>query len=443
MNDTLELFVFIGLLGFSAFFTASEAAFFSLSPLRLKKLEEEGDPCAAEVLKLLDNRRKLLITLLLGSTMANVTATAMATHALLRLIQSRSDSLVGFSSLSPIATGVALASLIMTLLLVVGGGLIPRLIAQSSAQKTACRLMRPVRACMILLSPLTWVIARLVQPFVPSLESRPSPNGTRASLDEIDSYFSLGEEVGIIERDEKELISSVFEFGDTLVREVMVPRPDIVSVPITIKLDDLLKLVRDDGHSRFPVYEGSLDKVLGVLYVKDLLMRYDEIQASFDLHKLLRTVYFVPETKKLDDLLREFQKRKSHMAMVVDEFGGISGLVTIEDLLEEIVGEIVDEYDCDEQAQFVRLNDNTFTVDARMSISDLENELQIQLSYEDSETVGGFVLEKLGHIPRKDERVDEDQASFIVSEIKGNRILRVQVVRRQPIPAIDTQTVEG
>ncbi|HNV68234.1 MAG TPA: hemolysin family protein, partial [Candidatus Ozemobacteraceae bacterium] len=376
MNDSLELFVFLVLLGLSAFFAASETAFFTLSPLRLKKLEEEGDTCASEVLKLLERRQQLLTTLLLGSTLANVTATAMATHWLLQAVQRQADQLPALLSQNPVIIGVAAAALGMTLLLVVGGEIIPRLIAQNSAQKTACRLVRPVRVCTLLFMPLTWVLMRLVQPLTPSSSGTPTSTGTGASFDEIDSYFSLGEEVGIIERDEKEMISSVFEFGDTLVREVMVPRPDIVSVPITMKLDDLLKLVREDGHSRFPVYEASLDKILGVLYVKDLLMRYDEIRASFDLHKLLRSVYFVPETKKLDDLLREFQKRKSHMAMVVDEFGGVSGLVTIEDLLEEIVGEIVDEYDLDEQAQFVRVNDHTFVVDARMSISDLETELQ-------------------------------------------------------------------
>jgi CBS domain containing-hemolysin-like protein len=222
------------------------------------------------------------------------------------------------------------------------------------------------------------------------------------------------------------MISSVFEFGDTLVREVMVPRPDIVSMPINIELEDLLSFIREDGHSRFPVYDGNIDKVVGILYVKDILIKLDEIRVSYDLFKLLRPPFFVPETKKLNDLLSEFQKRKQHLALVVDEYGGISGLVTIEDLLEEIVGEIVDEYDLEEQAPLNRLDENVYSIDARYSISDLEAELNCELEYEDSETVGGFILEKLGRIPQRGESFEEPQGVFQVTDIKGNRILRVK-----------------
>ena len=443
MNDWLELLLFIALLGFSAFFSATETAFSSLSPLRLKKLEEDGDTQIGEVLALLEDRHKLLTTILFGHTLANVSATILATHFLLQEIHRQPGFWPTALFFQPHLMGAVLAAIIMTLLLVVGGEITPRMMAQSSAQKFACSVVRPVRIFMLLFSPVTLILNRALRLAFPSYDDFSRNMGTGASVDEIDSYFSLGEEVGIIERDEKEMISSVFEFGDTLVREVMVPRPDIVSVPISMPMDSVLKLVREDGHSRFPVYDGSLDKILGVLYVKDLLVRYEEIKVGFDLHKMLRSVYFVPETKKLDDLLREFQKRKSHMAMVVDEFGGISGLVTIEDLLEEIVGEIVDEYDQDEPAEFTRVNENTCIVDARMSISNLESELDIQLTYEDSETVGGFVLEKLGHIPRKDERVDEEQASFIVAEIKGNRILRVQIIRRNASLKADSHSAAG
>ncbi|EKD82002.1 MAG: protein of unknown function DUF21, partial [uncultured bacterium] len=254
------------------------------------------------------------------------------------------------------------------------------------------------------------------------------------SMEEIDSYFTLGEEVGIIERDEKEMISSVFEFGDTLVREVMVPRPDIIAMPINIGLDELLKFIREDGHSRFPVYDGNIDKVVGILYVKDILIKLNEIQVNYDLFKLLRPPFFVPETKKLNDLLSEFQKRKQHLSMVVDEYGGISGLVTIEDLLEEIVGEIVDEYDLEEQAPMNRVDEYVYSIDARYSISDLEAELNCELEYEDSETVGGFVLEKLGRIPQRGESFEEPQGIFQVTEIKGNRILRVKFTMTPPLP---------
>ncbi|MBI3040043.1 HlyC/CorC family transporter [bacterium] len=260
-------------------------------------------------------------------------------------------------------------------------------------------------------------------------------------MEEIDSYFSLGEEVGIIESDEKEMISSVFEFGDTLVREVMVPRMDIMSVPLGIAFPALLKFVRDDGHSRFPVFDGNLDKIVGILYVKDMFLHYGNLEASFDLTKLLRPAFFVPETKKLNEMLKEFQKRKIHMALVVDEFGGISGLVTLEDLLEEIVGEIVDEYDQDEVSPIMTLDSNTFVVDARVRINDLENELGMQFPHEDAETVSGFILEKLGRIPKRDERVEEPNAQFVISEMKANRILRVKVTKKT-IPIVEAKKDE-
>ncbi|HNW35645.1 MAG TPA: hemolysin family protein, partial [Candidatus Ozemobacteraceae bacterium] len=304
-----------------------------------------------------------------------------------------------------------------------------------NAQRYARVAVKPLRLVIFLLGPVTGAISYLLSKMVPSYADWNRKLGSATSLDQIDSYFSLGEEVGIIERDEKEMISSVFEFGDTLVREVMVPRPDIMAISLAMPLDAVLKFVREDGHSRFPVYDGPLDKIVGILYVKDLLMRYEEMRENYNLAKLLRQACFVPETKKLDDMLREFQKRKMHLAIVVDEYGGVSGLVTIEDLLEEIVGEIVDEYDQEELAPIIRVEPGVFNVDARYGIADLEAELGIKLEYEDSETVSGYVLEKLGRIPRRDEKLDEPEACFQVTELKGNRILRLKVTRKQPAQA--------
>lgn len=423
MEDSVAGLLFIGLLGLSAFFSATETAFFALSPLRLKKIESEGDEKASEILRILADKQRMLMTLLLGNTMVNVIATAMATKFI-----------VDYLPRSPLATwlgnsvgmGVAVASLCMTVILLVFGEITPKTIAIYGAYGYSRLAVKPLRLAMILFYPLTALVTWFMSRIFPRYSDWNSHLGSSTSMDEIDSYFTLGEEVGIIERDEKEMINSVFEFGETLVREVMIPRPDIISMPINISLDDLLEFIREDGHSRFPVYDTSLDRVVGILYVKDILMKLDEIKQTYDLFKLLRAPFFVPETKKLDDLLSEFQKRKQHMAMVVDEYGGVSGLVTIEDLLEEIVGEIVDEYDLEEQEPLLRIEENVFSVDARYSIKDFEEELGYQLDYEDSETVGGFVLEKLGRIPQKGEIFSEPQGSFQVTEIKGNRILRVR-----------------
>jgi len=333
MTDPVYVLLFCLLLCCSAFFSATETAFFSLSPLRLKKLEDEGDAQAGEILTVLGDKQRLLITLLLGNTFVNVAATAMATAFLVEELPR-----IGWLAASPLGASthvaVAVAAVVMALLLLVCGEITPKTIAIFKAQRFARIVVKPLRLVMFLLAPFTTAVDFILGKLVPSYADWNRKLGSATSLDQIDSYFSLGEEVGIIERDEKEMISSVFEFGDTLVREVMVPRPDIMAISIDTPLDTLLRFLREDGHSRFPVYEGSLDKVVGVLYMKDLLMRYEEMRDTYNLTKLLRQVCFVPETKKLDDMLREFQKRKMHLAVVVDEYGGVSGLVTIEDILE-------------------------------------------------------------------------------------------------------------
>ncbi|MBF0499964.1 MAG: HlyC/CorC family transporter [Candidatus Riflebacteria bacterium] len=427
----MEIFVFIALLCMSAFFSATETAFFSLSPLRLKKVEDEGDPRASEILAIIADKQRLLISLLLGNTLVNVVSTALATRFILRFVESSDffrNSIFGNSA----SIGVAIASVFMTIMILICGEITPKTVAIFNAFNFACIAVFPLKILLAITNPVNRVVRWILQKTFPDYSDWNRNLGSATTLDEIDSYFSLGEEVGIIERDEKKMISSVFEFGDTLVREVMVPRPDIVAIPQNIALESLLKLIRDDGHSRFPVYEGTLDRVTGALYVKDILVRYEELRnaGTFEIAKLLRPAYIVPETKKLDELLKEFQKRKLHMAVVVDEYGGISGLVTIEDLLEEIVGEIVDEYDQDEQAPIVQIEPGIYSVDARASIEDLEAELGATFDHEDSETVGGFVLEKLGRIPRRDEKVDDPAGLFVVSEIKGNRILRLRVTKK-------------
>ena len=441
MDTYFELLIFCGLLCLSAFFSGTETAFFSLSPLRLKKLEDDGDTRASDILAILSDKQRLLIGLLLGNTFVNVIATTLATSFILHFVENSSFFQGSVFGNSP-TVGVAVASVTMTVLLLIFGEITPKTVAIFNALRFARVAVFPLRLLLFLTDPVIRVVRWFLQTAIPGYAEWNRHLGSATSLEEIDSYFSLGEEVGIIEHEEKEMISSVFEFGDTMVREVMVPRPDIVSIPHTLALEPLLSLVREDGHSRFPVYEGTLDKVVGVLYVKDILVRYEEIRHQFELTKMLRQAYFVPETKKLDDLLREFQKRKLHMAVVVDEFGGISGLVTIEDLLEEIVGEIVDEYDQDEQARITEVEPGIFSVDARAPIDELEAKLGLNFDYEDSETVGGLVLERLGRIPRRDERIDDDLVTFVVSEVKVNRILRVKVIRREPAPEPVPETPE-
>lgn len=432
MGDDLGyLLAFLGLLILSAGFSASETAYFSLSQLRLKKREDEGDADAGRILAVLADKQRLLMSILLGNTLVNVAATTLATVLILRWVEQA--AWVGSLPFgSPRQVGVALASLVMTLLILTFGEVFPKTVAIHHAERLAVWLLLPLRFLLAIFAPVTWAMAGLLRLLFSDRADWNQKLGSTISMEEIDTYFSLGEETGAIESDEKEMISSVFEFGDTTVREVMKPRIDIRALPLTADRAQVLAMIREDGHSRVPVYQDNIDKIEGVLYVKDLFLRYDEMAAEFNLKKLIRPAYFVPETKKLDDLLREFQRRKIHLAIVVDEFGGTSGLVTLEDLLEEIVGEIADEFDNDE-ATMVRLDENTLLVDSRVSLRDVENELDIEFESVNSDSVSGLVMELLGRIPKPNEQVDTPQATLIVHEIKGHRILRVKIIPRPKI----------
>lgn len=415
MDDGIAGLLFVIFVLFSALFSSLDTALFSISPLRLKKLEGEGDKKATAILKILSDRQRALITLLIGNTLCNVGATAIAIGFLRKYLEKLGQ---GYDILGGI--------LIVTFILVLFGELIPKTVAIYGGYTFVCWTYRIVRVIMFVSYPVVGLVVWLIKKLVPKYSDWNDHIGGSSSIEEIDNYFDLGEEVGIIEEDEKDMLSSVFEFGDTIVREVMVPRPDVTGIPINASFKEMLQCIRTDGHSRFPVYDGNIDKVVGILYVKDILIKLEEIEKSYDLFKLLRAPFFVPETKKLDDLLAEFKKRKQHIAVVVDEYGGVSGLVTIEDLLEEIVGEIDDEYDVDELQPLVKLDENSYSIDARFWISDLESELGCKFECEDSDSVGGFVFEKLGRIPQKGESFEVPQGTFQVTEIKGNRILRVK-----------------
>ena len=285
MDDSVTGLLFLGCLFFSAFFSSTETAYFSLSPLRLKRHESDGDSRASEILKVIADKQRLLVSLLMGKTLFNVSAVALAISFILRW-QSQPDipAYTGYSAW----LCVGLAILLLSTIIFVCGEIIPKTVALFGGYKFSRLVIRPLRLFLAVVYPLAAIMIWLNKKVVPRYSDWNSLLGCSSTIEEIDSYVTLGEEAGIIEHDEKEMINSVFEFGDTLVREVMVPRPDVIAMPINTNLQDLLHFIREDGHSRFPVFDGSMDKILGILYVKDVLIKLDEIQQSYDLFKLDR-----------------------------------------------------------------------------------------------------------------------------------------------------------
>ncbi len=416
----LNLAAVILLLALSAYFSSSESAFFSLSRNTLDKLRESTDPRARRVAHLMDNPRLLLAAILSGNTVVNTAAAALAAFAAVDLAH-----IFDFNTSLAIAIEVACMSIIILFF----SELFPKFIALKDSEKYAMRVSLALliisRALYPIAGPLSWLTGRLSVAM--GVEGH---SAITMSESEIRALVQVGHERGALEADERRMIHSIFQFGDTTVREIMVPRIDIVAVDVTIPLDEMLELVVDCGHSRIPVYENTIDNVIGLIYAKDLLAVTRGL-VDFNLRRLIRTnIMFVPEEKKIDDLLREFQSQKMHMSLVVDEYGGIAGLVTMEDIIEEIVGEIQDEYD-KEQPLVKRVDEKTLIVNGRLNIYEF-NELEGFEIVPDSEaydTIAGFVYSKLGVVPKKGQQFEYKGFSFIVDEVLNKRIIRIKIVK--------------
>jgi CBS domain containing-hemolysin-like protein len=295
-------------------------------------------------------------------------------------------------------------------------------------ERTALLIARPVYYLGKLLRPIGRLLILIANAIISPLPGRTLPKGPFVTEEEIRHMVDVAEEEQEIEEEERELIHSVFEFGDTVVREVMVPRPDMVTAPADATVDEVLETIVKAGYSRIPIYEGDNDNIVGVLYAKDLLKRVHESKGDLKVSSLARAPLFVPEQKRVSDLLREMQEQRVHMAIVIDEYGGTAGLVTIEDLIEEIVGEIVDEYD-QEEPLVEPLDEDTIRVDAKMSIDEVNEMLKVELPHEEWDTVGGLVFGLTGRVPLPGERVRFDSLEFLTERVTGRRIQKVVITK--------------
>jgi len=419
----LKLVAIVLLLVLSAFFSSVESAYFSLSRSNLDRLRESSDPRAKRAARLMDNPRRLLATILTGNTIVNTAAAALAALVAVDIAEPW-----GFNP----NLAVTLEVILISGLILLFSELMPKLLALRYPEKWAVQSSGGIALCRFLMMPLAGPLAFFSASLARALGIK-QQNVLALSEDEIRALVQVGHAHGALELEERRMIHSIFEFGDTIVREVMVPRIDVVAVDLNVPLDELLQLVISHGHSRIPVFNKTIDNIVGVIHAKDLL-QVTHNPARYDLSKLSRPAFYVPEEKKIDDLLREFQAQKVHMAIVVDEYGGTAGLVTLEDILEEIVGEIQDEYDS-EQPLIKKLENGELLVSGRIGTYDL-NEMQGQELVPESEaydTLAGFVYSSLGHVPKKGEGFEHKGYRFIVDEVHGKRILRVRVVREKGV----------
>ncbi|MDQ6780391.1 MAG: hemolysin family protein [Candidatus Eremiobacteraeota bacterium] len=399
-------------------FAASEAALLALSRLRI--LQRSGNGKTARLIRLVDERNHYLTTILVGNTIVLLTADSLATWAA-----------IAYGIERPVLT----ATVLMTVALLVFGEIVPKMVAVQDANRWAPRLAGFLQAVNTVLRPVTWGIVTLTARIIKLLGGDPHAGGPYVTESDIRTLVNVGEKQGVIEEEEKEMIHSIFEFGDTVVREVMTPRTDMVCADVADPVRKGVELVIKEGYSKLPVFEENIDHVVGVVHDRELLAYVSRGELSAPLRSLMRPIKAIPENKKVADLLREMQAEKVSVAIVVDEYGGTAGLVTMEDLLEEIVGEIMDEYDVesnDNAPEITPAEDGQFIVDARMNIDDVNEQLGLHLPTEDFESIGGYTFGLFGRVPVPGEHVVIDGGvELVVEKTAGRRLLSVRIKNAQ------------
>jgi putative hemolysin len=405
------------LIACSALLTGAEAAYFSLGRARLRRLGGESGATGVGAEPRITRPHELLVTLLVGITIVNIGAAALAATVAVDLFGER--------------WGVLVEVVTMIVLLTTFGEVLPMTVAVKHPETFLRVAERPVGWLGTLLSPVRAFLAGL-SALVVRLVGRGRVAPTELSEEELRTLVDVGTREGIVEREEREMIHKVFELEDTPVRSIMVPRTDMFCLDVETPTAEILPALREELHSRVPVYEGSIDVIVGILYTKDLLPYVVGLPSDFDIRAYLHPPYFVPESKHADALLQEFQAKKLHLAIVVDEYGGTAGLVSLEDLLEELVGEIADEFDEPERL-IHRVDPNTFRVAGKLPIEELNAATGLAVSNESYDTVGGWVLDLFGRVPRAGERLALPELTVTVEKMERTRILEVLLALHKPV----------
>ncbi len=413
----LDLLLLAAFLAASALLAGAEAAYFSLSRHGAARLEEEGED-GALLARLLAKPHELLITILVGITVVNIASSALATTVAAGLFGRR-------------AVGIAIP--VMIFLIVAFGEVLPMTLAVDNPRRFGRLAAWPVLALASVLTPVRAVLGAFTA-LVSRAVTREETPQTAITEAELRTLVEVGAREGVVERSEREMIHGVFELGDTTVWDIMTPRTDVFGLELRTPPDRILAGIREHLHHRVPVYEGSLDNIVGILSTRDLLPYYAGLPPDFDLRRHVTPAYFVPQTKRADALLREFQARKLQMAIVVDEYGGTAGLVTVEDILEEVVGEIRDEFETEERLAH-RVDERTWRVAAKMPIADFNALTGLTVSDETFDTVGGWVLDLFGRVPHRGETVEAGEVRVTVEKVHRTRILEVLVRLPAPPPA--------
>ena len=403
------IILFICLL-LSALYSMSETALTSLSKIRIRSMQDEGIKNADKIAKLVENPNKLLSSILVGNNFVNIAASSLAT--VIAQDYFKSDA-------------VAISTGIMTLLILVFGEITPKSLAAKNAEKLSLRLFHFVDFSIKLFTPLTFILGFITGNLVNILGGSDSGEAPIITEAEFKTLVEVGHEEGVFEQEEKNMINNVFDFSNAAAEDIMVNRTNISACKIDSSYDEIYELFKEEGFTRIPMYEDSIDNIIGILNFRDFILNIAD-KDNFDIRKLLREPYFTYESKPTVELFSIMRNQRFSMAVVLDEYGGTSGLITLEDIVEEIVGEIDDEYDepCED---IVCIKEDEYIIDGATRLEDVNEILSIALESEDFDTIGGYVIGLLGRFPEKEEAVEELPHRFVIEELDKNRIVKLRM----------------
>lgn len=406
-SDILQLVILVLLLSASAFFSSAETALMTSNKLRIRNLAENGDKRAEKVLEITANTDKMLSAILIGNNIVNLSASALSTTLTLKMFGS---SLVG------IATGI------LTFLILVFGEITPKNVASKNAEDIALKYIGIISVLVVILTPVIYVVNK-VAGIVISLFVKNNDDNNMVTEDELRAMVEVSHEDGVIEKEEKKMIVNVVDFGDTVAGDIMLPRVDMVMVSVESSYEEILKIFREERYTRIPVYEESPDNVIGILNVKDFLLIEDK--ENFSVKEHLREPLYTYEYKKTSSLMVDMRKTGANIVIVLDEYGTTVGLITLEDMLEEIVGEIRDEFDADEDEGITKISETEYLIDGSTNLDDVNDRIGLELSSEEYESIGGIIMEKLGRLPVEGEIITFDNIILTVKKMDHARIEKV------------------
>lgn len=405
--EGIQFIVLILLIFLSGFFSSAETAFSTVNRVRMRNLEDEGNKRAARVNKILASYSKMLSTVLIGNNIVNLSTSALTTTIALQF---------GI----PVAVGTG----ILTIVILLGGEIVPKTWAMLSSEKIVLAYAGIIYGLMQVMTPVIFVVDKMSNGILRLLRIDPSKKITTMTEAELRTYVDASHKDGVIESEEKEMIYNVFDFSDARAKDIMIPRINMVTVDINATFDEVLSTFRESMYTRFPVYEDNSDNIIGLINIKDFILTEDK--ENFHVKSILRDAYFTYEFKKVSDLLYELREKATSVTFVLNEYGATVGMITIEDLLEEIVGEIRDEYDADEEEFIQELDDNTYLVEGSMKLDDINDELDTELDSENYDSIGGIIIEQLNRLPEDNEEVVlENGIHLKVQGIEQNRIIKV------------------